>query len=327
MTPFVSCPEADREEAPEEDSSNLGSSAHFDLEEALADLLEEEERQEQLEGEESLEAVPVPAVLEHLDVELPEPQLLAGRDVDPQPRPMRPAAGEVLGDEEGAVLEWPPEPVRCRGFVIAGTRNRQGVCALEAVCPHHRLSERTGCKKRVNLPDLRASSVTHATTLLLWWCSRAREFDRQRLHLRVQLVFGMAVPDAVLVRNELDAHPDPPAEGAVADNVLDEIAPRAKAKAKGKAKPGAKPGAKAKAKPRPLPNEAAAPAEPVPQQDGSSDSSSSSSSSSSSGTSACSGGGAAAQAEPVSDAQAGPGRASSSSSSSSRTSSSSSSSS
>ena len=47
-----------------------------------------------------------------------------------------------------------------------------------------RLSDRTECKKFLHLPDASEASKQAVLTRLLLWCSRAKDFARQRSHVR-----------------------------------------------------------------------------------------------------------------------------------------------
>ena len=91
---------------------------------------------------------------------------------------------------------WPP------GFTITHTVSQRGVHSLQASCPFHRLSHRTGCKKRCNLPSLDEDTIDKVSRALKWWCNMARDQARQREHLRV--ILPVAAPP-ILAALQADA--------------------------------------------------------------------------------------------------------------------------
>ena len=147
---------------------------------------------------------------------------------------------------------------------------------LECVCRYHAKNEKTGCKKFVRFAG-EGLEHEHACLLALkHWANMAKNFDRQRKHVRMPLR-PSDVPSAEIV-NAQQILDDPP-EVAPTDDQLD--ARSSASSPKGKAKPKAKNTSKAKAKAKPKAGAGSANA-PSDKGGSSSDSDSSSTSSSSS---------------------------------------------
>ncbi|CAK9110214.1 Uncharacterized protein SCF082_LOCUS51195 [Durusdinium trenchii] len=117
---------------------------------------------------------------------------------------------------------------------------------LECVCRYHAKNEKTGCKKFVRFAG-EGLEHEHACLLALkHWANMAKNFDRQRKHVRMPLR-PSDVPSAEIV-NAQQILDDPP-EVAPTDDQLD--ARSSASSPKGKAKPKAKNTSKAKAKAKP----------------------------------------------------------------------------
>ena len=171
------------------------------------------------------------------------------------------AEAEAEGDEGGLVSvrrllsssRWgvfritPKQPKSKGGGTYGG---------YEGTCPFHKKNELTSCKKFCGIRGPEESDRDLAFRQVLYWCCQARDFSRQRDHLRATLHPTPAMP--ILISRRID---DPPAGEVKNDDELDAedeaavrranraAGSRAKAKAsKAKAKPKAKVAAKAEAR-------------------------------------------------------------------------------
>lgn len=98
-------------------------------------------------------------------------------------------------------------------FKIIHTIDKNGVEAMEATCPYHRLGKNSGCKKRVNVCWEREHSRTQALQALRWWCNHALRCNRQATHVGVQIYLGMTLPsDAVMVAEQPPGQPPGPGD-------------------------------------------------------------------------------------------------------------------
>ena len=168
---------------------------------------------------------------------------------------------------------------------------------VEAICPYHCRSARSGCKKAITIRERNAAHVDLLLRALKNWCNRAQSVTRQREHKwPVQLDLELTPPPATVLANrytapvpanvltdaELDAldaeqQAHPPQEAERADDDRPAVA-IGKAQPKGKAKAKQAGAPKAQAKRVAAPQAAAL----EPQGGGSSSSTSSSSDTSSS---------------------------------------------
>ncbi len=53
----------------------------------------------------------------------------------------------------------------------------------QASCPFHRKNDTTGCKRYLKLPSNDPAARQLVLRQLMWWCSQAKNFSRQRFHL------------------------------------------------------------------------------------------------------------------------------------------------
>ena len=191
-------------------------------------------------------------------------------EVPPAPRAARaarapgPAASDEDDDDEDI-----PQLVNRQYGVFRITAKQPGTVGggryggFQATCVFHKKSDVTGCKRYIGCDSAEASNKAATLRRLLWWCTQARDFDRQRLHVSSPLPLESCPPMSVLeaqvrlmqrpdladVRSdvELDAAARRAAAAAPAH-----AAPKAKAKGKAKAKPKGKAKAEAvRAKPKP----------------------------------------------------------------------------
>lgn len=81
-------------------------------------------------------------------------------------------------------------------FIIAPTNSKHG--GFQASCPFHKLSDTSGCKKKISCRKLSLDHRKDVMRQLLWWCCRAKRYDRQRIHILAP--FGLSdTPDASVV--------------------------------------------------------------------------------------------------------------------------------
>ena len=156
--------------------------------------------------------------------------------------------------------------------------------ALEALCPFHKRSQKSECKKYLSHKSDSPQDKALDLKALKHWCSQARSVHLQRDHVRMKVLDRGALSNLSADFLESKRIDEGPAEDVVPDDIVDaeqrRSAPSAKAKTKAKAKVQSEPSRKSKAK------VLAAKAKPAPVSDEEGDhSSSSSSSSSSSGSS------------------------------------------
>lgn len=84
-------------------------------------------------------------------------------------------------------------------FRITHTINRQGQHVLQAVCPFHKLSDQSGCTKRLNLPAGYAEATSSAFRVLRFWCNQATLYGRQRDDMVVRLTSCLPIfEDAII---------------------------------------------------------------------------------------------------------------------------------
>jgi hypothetical protein len=69
----------------------------------------------------------------------------------------------------------------------------------EASCPYHRKNNQTGCRKWFGISGPTFAERRSAAAAAMLWCSKAKLFDRQRLHLAYQPDYNSA-PDAAQMR-------------------------------------------------------------------------------------------------------------------------------
>ena len=69
----------------------------------------------------------------------------------------------------------------------------------EAACPFHKKNDKTSCRKWFGIAGPERTDRKAAAAAAMLWCSRARQFERQRLHIAFQPDFASA-PDAGLTR-------------------------------------------------------------------------------------------------------------------------------
>lgn len=69
----------------------------------------------------------------------------------------------------------------------------------EAACPFHKKNDKTLCRKWFGIAGPTHADRKSAAAAAMLWCSRARQFERQRLHIAFQPDFASA-PDAGLTR-------------------------------------------------------------------------------------------------------------------------------
>lgn len=114
------------------------------------------------------------------EVEAPEsPQVaIVERAEEPEPDGKGKHDFDFQMQEMMRAWQWPP-------FLFTWKKIGLGkpYGAIQASCPFHRLSVRTGCKKTMNLASADRESAL-ATIWRLWdCCNRAPQFNRQRFHV------------------------------------------------------------------------------------------------------------------------------------------------
>ena len=91
--------------------------------------------------------------------------------------------------------------------------------SLQGACPWHRKNHCTGCKKLIRIEGPAANDMLQTLRLVLWWCSQARNFDRQWKHVYLADLRQAACPPLELL--ETWVMNEPPA-GVLSDVQLDE---------------------------------------------------------------------------------------------------------
>eukprot|EP00972_Heterocapsa_arctica_P016728 2467428-Heterocapsa_arctica.AAC.1 len=121
-------------------------------------------------GPPSLEAVPPPHPLPLAPPELAPPEVPDNADENPLQKML------PMG-RYGIFTISPKQPGR-----QAGPHG-----GYQVRCPFHRLNAKSECKKylRIAGPGIEDKRIT--IRRLMWWCTMAKDFDRQRLHLNQPL--------------------------------------------------------------------------------------------------------------------------------------------
>jgi hypothetical protein len=128
---------------------------------------------------------------------------------------VRAAAALGLEVYQGASWRW-------GGFVITYVAATAGsTSAWQAKCPYHKLSEVSDCKKRMTNPDFNGLQSHQATLCrLLWWCSQAPLFERQRHHI-IFHPMPADTPDVAVVLNSIIHLPALDERSIATDQALD----------------------------------------------------------------------------------------------------------
>ena len=128
---------------------------------------------------------------------------------------VRAAAALGLEVYQGASWRW-------GGFVITYVAATGGSkSAWQAKCPYHKLSEVSDCKKRMTNPDFNGLQSHQATLCrLLWWCSQAPLFERQREHI-IFHPMPADTPDVAVVLNSIIHLPALDERSIATDQALD----------------------------------------------------------------------------------------------------------
>ena len=87
--------------------------------------------------------------------------------------------------------------------------------AYQASCPFHKLNAKTGCVKTNNFVGPTYNDRKQSLTQLMYWCGRAREFNRQWKHRTCDIV--MVPPLADIRKMIIEVRP----VGVKTDDVLD----------------------------------------------------------------------------------------------------------
>ena len=151
--------------------------------------------------------------------------------------------------EEGAGLNW--ETFRFGAFKFTSKKpGAQVQWSWQVKCPFHKKSQKTDCKKTMNVTPVTQDKYDEVIRCLKHWCNAARRFDRQRHHVAVSVDIAACPPAALIEASLIPASDIPPA--VETDEVLDareqqqQHVPKARAMPKQKSK--SKPKAKAKSK-------------------------------------------------------------------------------
>ena len=159
-------------------------------------------------------------------------------------------------------------------------------------CRFHKKNNLTGCKRFVSIKGPTSEDREAAFDQILYWCTQARDFNRQRWHIGTSLQPTPSrallarrideIPEDVQDDDELDRANAVAARPAAAKRKAKPKASKAKPKARGKAKAAAAPSAPSDEAASDPPSDSSDDSDEADQSASSSDSSSSSSSTSSS---------------------------------------------
>lgn len=150
---------------------------------------------------------------EVLDIPDFPPVLHWPRDVLPRLAAPRPELPELVTGNLG--------PFRLvRGDKVRGVIRADG---FQVTCPYHKLNKKTGCRRWFKLTG-DESEEEHELLLrrLMWWCTTAQEFDRQRTHLRSILPQRHDLPHLGFLRAKLETMEAPLLGLVFDDQDLDE---------------------------------------------------------------------------------------------------------
>ena len=93
---------------------------------------------------------------------------------------------------------------------------------IQADCPYHRLNNKTGCRKYLQLRDATAEERDKAVRALKGWCTDALNFSRQRYH-RGSFCHIDAAPSEAILAASLPSVGDGPAAPPQTDAELDAV--------------------------------------------------------------------------------------------------------
>ena len=168
---------------------------------------------------------------------------------NPPPPPLPPDPERIRrAREEGSNLDW--NTFNFGAFKFTAKKPKTSAqWSWQVKCPFHRKSNKTDCKKTMNVTPATPERYHEVLRCLKHWCNSAKSFDRQRHHLAYAVGSHACPSDAVIAASVIPAADVP--DRLATDEELDarerELA-RAKAKAKSKSQAKAKQKAKAKAK-------------------------------------------------------------------------------
>ena len=91
---------------------------------------------------------------------------------------------------------------------------------MQATCTYHKLSVKTGCKKRVNLRSRDEEEIGRVQRALLSWCNCATSVTRQSHHMAINPPVACPPAHAVLWAQRITT---PPPDVVPTDAELDEL--------------------------------------------------------------------------------------------------------
>ena len=87
----------------------------------------------------------------------------------------------------------------------------------EARCPFHKLNDKSGCKRFLRITGPSPQDQTNTLRRLLYWCSVAQEYNRQRLHLGFLPPLEECPPVALIMSRKITDKP----QSVKTDDALD----------------------------------------------------------------------------------------------------------
>jgi hypothetical protein len=78
---------------------------------------------------------------------------------------------------------------------------------IQATCPFHARSSKTGCKKTLSIPGPTVAAVKLVFKQLWQWCNCAQQFDRRRKHIRFQMQVALLPCDEALLAQQVRSGP------------------------------------------------------------------------------------------------------------------------
>ena len=104
----------------------------------------------------------------------------------------------------GELIEWWADKFR-----IIHTCSGAGQHAMQATCPYHRATRKTGCTRRINMKEWSPAETQEKLWILCWWCNESINCRLHDEHKTVPTWAKMPLPAEAIIMAQRPTKPVP----------------------------------------------------------------------------------------------------------------------